>query len=92
MYIATKFNCQADEDLYEISLDGGLNEECGSVTEYGTWYGMMRTYDEYAGVILIEDSQGFVDVMRFDTDKQLDFYWQGIVADVAKWYENTEEE
>ena len=68
----SKFDSELAERLYELSLDSSQDEECGSVQENGTWYGLFR--EEQA--ILSEDSQGFVSVSEFDSDEALEQAWQ----------------
>lgn len=55
------------EKLYEMSLDGGADEECGD-SDWG-WYGLMlKTGIRGASnVILSIDSNGFVDYETFPT-------------------------
>lgn len=36
-----KFSTILDSYVYSVSLDGGCDDECGSV-DCGTWYGLMR--------------------------------------------------
>ncbi len=98
-----KFNTILDSYVYSVSLDGGTDDELGSVSENGRWYGLMRhgrtifrdhdplleTLNETeqdmltsaAGVILTEDSQGFVYVEYFETTETLDAVWSAIVAE-----------
>jgi hypothetical protein len=83
------------------SLDGGCDEEEGSISECGEWYGIMRNgrtifrdhdpmleilnADEQerlisaAGVILREDSNGFVSVTYHNTDEGLELAWSLVV-------------
>lgn len=99
-----KFDTILDEYVYSVSLDGGPDEELGSVSENGTWYGLMRngstifrdhdpmleTLNEAeqelltscAGVIIEEDSQGFVGVTYYDTEAEMDAAWRQIEADM----------
>ena len=37
-----KFSTILDSYVYSVSLDGGADEESGSVSETGRWYGLMR--------------------------------------------------
>jgi hypothetical protein len=96
-----KFSTMLDSYVYSVSLDGGCDEEEGSISESGEWYGVMRngrtifrdhdpmleslTPEEQekltssAGVILREDSQGFVTVDYYDTDDSLELAWSQIV-------------
>ena len=100
-----KFSTILDSYVYSVSLDGGADEECGSV-DGGTWYGLMRNgrtifrdHDPLleslneaeqeqltasAGVIVSEDSQGFVSVEYFETEKDLDAAWAEVEAEVAE--------
>jgi len=97
-----KFNTILDSYVYQVSLDGGCDDEIGSVDE-GGWFGLMRnghtifkdhdplleTLNEAerekltssAGVILSEDSNGFLSVDYFNTDAELDEAWDRIVSD-----------
>jgi hypothetical protein len=95
-----KFNTILDAYVYAVSLDGGCDDEHGSVDETGCWYGLMqngrsifRDHDPLgetlndaereqltscAGVILSEDSQGFVNVEYFDMADELNAAWSEI--------------
>jgi hypothetical protein len=96
-----KFNTILDSYVYSVSLEGGCDEEEGSVSECGEWYGIMRNgrtifrdhdplletlntaeqerLTSSAGVILREDSQGFVTVDYYDPDESLELAWSQIV-------------
>ena len=41
-YALGKFDLEVDAYLYDVSLDGGADEEVGSSTEGAGWYGLMR--------------------------------------------------
>ena len=60
----TKFNSLRDEVVYRASLDGTADETCGSVQEVGFHASLII---DFYGVdyIVIEDSQGFVEVEGF---------------------------
>lgn len=95
-----KFNTILDSYVYQVSLDGGCDDELGSVSENGSWYGLMRhgrtifrdhdpmletlnaveqeALTSAAGVIVYENSDGFVSVDYFDTEKELDSAWDEI--------------
>ena len=93
-----KFNTVLDSLVYDLSLDGGADEETGSVTENG-WYGLMRGpvsvpssnlttseamyLERQAGAILSENDQGFVSVEYFETVGELDEAWAQIEAGLA---------
>lgn len=100
-----KFNTILDSYVYSVSLDGGCDEEEGSVSECGEWYGIMRngrtifrdhdpmletlTPEEQeqltssAGVILREDSNGFVSVTYYDTADSLELAWSQIADEFS---------
>jgi hypothetical protein len=101
-YGSGKFSTILDSYVYQVTLDGGCDEETGS-TDGGSWYGLMRhgrtifrdhdplleslNEDEQtqltacAGVIVREDSDGFVCVHYYDTAKQLDDAWANTLAE-----------
>ena len=85
----SKFATEADEFVWDISLDGGI-EEHGSVDE-GGWYGRIefRSKDiaclvpmmgiEVRYAIISEDDQGFVSVDYFLDRTSCDFAWKAII-------------
>jgi len=97
-----KFNTILDEYVYQVSLDGGCDDEI-SDAEASAWFGLMRngrtifkdhdplleTLNEAeqekltssAGVILSEDSNGFVYVDYYKTEDELNAAWDRIVSD-----------
>ena len=104
-----KFSTILDSYVYSVSLDGGCDEEEGSVSECGEWYGIMRNgrtifrdhdplletlntaeqdqLTSSAGVILREDSNGFVSVTYYDTDESLETAWSQIVDGFREYLE-----
>ena len=108
MYESTKFDSAITEYAYDVSLDGGPDEETGEA-QYSGWYGIMRspilrdggssveplasedveTLKSIAGLILYEDSQGFVYATLFDTKEELETSWNAVCAEIAA---ETEEE
>jgi hypothetical protein len=106
-----KFNTVLDSYVYSVSLDGGCDEEEGSVSECGEWYGVMRNgrtifrdhdplletlnpaeqekLTSSAGVILREDSNGFVSITYYDTDEALETAWSQVAG---AFQEDNEEE
>ena len=96
-----KFNTILDSYVYSVSLDGGADEEEGSVQDTGVWYGIMRNgrtifrdhdplletltpeeqeqLTESAGVIITEDSNGFVYVEYFDSPELMETEWSRII-------------
>ena len=95
-----KFSTILDSYVYQVSLDGGCDDENGSVSENGRWYGLMRrgrsifrNHDplletlneaeqkqltESAGVILSEDSSGFVSVAYYQSEDALNEAWDRV--------------
>ena len=96
-----KFNTILDSYVYSVSLDGGADEEEGSVQDTGVWYGIMRNgrtifrdhdplletltpeeqeqLTESAGVIITEDSCGFVYVEYFQSPELMETEWSRII-------------
>jgi hypothetical protein len=85
-----KFENKATEIIYEMSLDGGCDEEAGDV-DHGGWFGKMRGpfNDEKgneipglghynAGAILQITSDGFVYSEFFTSQAKLDKKWKKI--------------
>ena len=84
----SKFSSDADEFVWEISMDGGI-EEFGSVDE-GGWYGRIEFSNkdiayllpmgiEANFAIISEDDQGFVSVEYFQDADQCQYEWEQIV-------------
>ncbi len=98
-----KFSTWLDAYVYDVSLDGGAEEETHLG---GSWFGLMRhgstifkdhdplcealtvtereTLTACAGVILREDSDGFVAVTYYDTKEDMDRDWSAIEAESAE--------
>lgn len=83
-----KFACEADEFVWDISLDGGI-EEYGSVDE-GRWYGRIEFSNkdiayllpmeiDASYAIVSEDSQGFVYVEYFQDADKWERAWEEII-------------
>lgn len=77
-----KFDSEETEFYYNITLDGGADEEIGSVDGFG-WYGRVGNF------ILSEDSQGFVDGTKYDTDEEAKQVFATIVTEALRWEEQT---
>lgn len=86
MYGYGKFDDSQDEMAYNAGLDG-CDSETGDVSEYGVWYGLLRDFDGFAGVIISEDSQGFVSCAYYENSDDLSQDWQEIEEEVLLWYE-----
>ena len=65
----SKFSDSTCEALYDMSLDGCLDSECGSVAD-GEWYGLLvcTGIEGAEHAILFEDGQGFVDYDTYETE------------------------
>jgi hypothetical protein len=96
-----KFTTILDQYVYQVSLDGGCDEE-ESFGDGQGWYGIMRNgrtifrdhdplletlnaaeqelLTSSAGVILSEDSQGFVYVSYYEDKERLERKWAEIQA------------
>jgi len=72
------------EMLNEIALDGFLDDQCGSVTEDGNWFGLILQHK----AIIQEDEQGFFDYMIFSSEAVA----QKTFDDIAAQLNETEEE
>ena len=113
-----KFDTILDAYVYDVSLDGGCDEELGESDSFG-WYGLMRADKSFAGdvrreaernqdqdltegewllltgtagVILSEDSQGFVSVEYFDTQAELETAWMELEKAYAETIEDEDED
>jgi len=74
-----KFDSVEAEELYKESLNGGLDDEVGSVSEAG-WFGLMDTF------ILSEDSQGFVSLDSFGNRKEAERAWADVQRQYAEYW------
>lgn len=88
-----KFGSGLAEALHALSLEGSWQDgEAGTVDDIG-WHGLfvfddgvsdyagatgVPECDDWAGAILREDSQGFVDVDTYDTAAELEAAWADV--------------
>ena len=81
----SKFQDETCEQLWNMSLDGCLDGECGGVAEFGEWYGLLLNtgIDGAEHAILREDSQGFVDYDVYDTEEQARKEFERIENEIA---------
>lgn len=62
--------------LYDIVLDGGADDECGSVAEDGVCYALVLDVENEATTfgarhaLVVEDDRGFVSVETFETSTE----------------------
>lgn len=91
---------QLTERLYEMLLEGGADDEMGSVDQNGEAYSLFLglTSKEVGGhigtiraAILCEDSQGFVSGRYFDTDAEAETAWKRIGEEIGEEFEDEEE-
>lgn len=103
-----KFDSDLDAALYELTLDGGADEEVGDAQDFG-WYGLLDAdgesliddlrgmgaeldEDDYqflkkqAGVILFENSQGFVEGTYFQKEEDLKKAWEELQQEAEEFY------
>lgn len=100
-----KFDTVLDSLIWDMTLDGGPDEECGD-SSMGIWYGRLNgpftiTADltraerelvlSSVGIILSEDGQGFVHVEYFDREDQMVKAWTQCEEDAAKFEEQDED-
>src|SRR3970040_678492 len=81
-----KFSDELCEKLYELSLDGGPDDEYGNCSEPPfRWWGLLIKSGVRGAqnAILTEDSQGFVDYETFPSAKQARAALDHIVAEVS---------
>lgn len=108
---SSKFGSVIDELFWQLSLDGGPDEELGESESFG-WYGKMaidrsiiadldraakdagveplneaeRKYVlSHAGVIIFENSQGFVNADFFRSKPEFEGAWQDLEAEYEKF-------
>lgn len=92
-----KFSTYADAYIYELSMDGGADEEVGEA-QYDSWYGLMRgPFDhpqlkKFAGAILFENSQGFVEATFYESKKKLESEWKRVSSEVESEMEEAGED
>lgn len=78
----SKFPNDEVERLYGITLDGGADEEIGSVDGFG-WFARVGT------TILGENEQGFVDYVECLTEREAEQAFATIVTAALLWEEET---
>jgi hypothetical protein len=89
-----KYTDAASEVVHSWTLGSGQSDECGNSTEGDGWFALFRNPDAGtfdgpmgAGVILHENSRGFIQATRFTTEYELDLDWTEIQSE----YEDDEE-
>lgn len=90
----SKFSDDTCEALYEMSLDGCLDGECGDVSTIGEWYGLLvdTGIEGAEHAILREDGQGFVDYDVYDSRGAARVKFDGIERDILSEREDEEDE
>lgn len=79
----SKFDSRLAENLYEDSLEGGADDDIGSVDELG-WFGLF----EEEKAILSEDGQGFVYLNEYGDQEALDKAWNEIIDQYNQYWKN----
>lgn len=81
-----KYSSRECEILYERSLEGAMEEQCGDVDGYG-WFCYMKDtgIKGYEFVILSCDIQGFVNHITFTNLDDLTKYWETIKNKVEEF-------
>jgi len=83
----SKFQDETCEKLWDLSLDGCLNDECGNVAD-GEWYGLLINtgIDGAEHAIITQDGQGFVEYAAYDTEEQARKEYDRIEREIAAEY------
>jgi len=88
-----KFNTILDSLVYDLSLDGGPDEETGDVSETGTWYGLLRGSVEISADVLSVAGETLTDSEKAFLSRQLGAILsendQGFVS--VEYFESAEE-
>lgn len=86
-----KFDNEITEKLYELSLDGMVDEELGDVQDFG-WYGLMKDtgVPDASYAILHEDSQGFVYSYTYPSLEEVIIVWTKLEEEERLFYERKE--
>jgi hypothetical protein len=63
-----KFNNELDRLIYELTLDGGHDEECGSVDDIGYWAALIYDGDELADALDFDGSASRTPNQRYLAD------------------------
>ena len=61
-----KFVDATGEMLNDIAMNGFLDDQFGSITEEGVWFGLILEHK----AIIQEDDQGFFDYIIFETEAE----------------------
>jgi hypothetical protein len=80
------------ERLYEMSLEFGQTDDCGSVEDIG-WHCLFTELDKadlgdldgVVAAILSEDSQGFVSATYFETEADARAAWQDLQTEYDRF-------
>lgn len=90
LYGLGKFDTILDSYVYDVSMDG-TDEECGSVSEYGEWYGIMRN-----GKTIFRDGDPMLEQLTTEEREQLEssagvILYEGSNGFVSVTYYDTED-
>ena len=97
-----KFDSNVEEFVYEKVMDGWSSEELGESESFGHYdlvlFGKPVTVKQDTGdwsfvaAIMKEDSQGFISVDYFDTDKEAKDAWSQIEKEYENFFEDEDSE
>lgn len=80
-----KFCCGDCEKLYSESPE----DQVGSVTENGHWYGLYLSDDDEPATIVSENCEGFVSCDQYESDEEAQERFKEISEEVNKYYSET---
>ena len=95
------FNSTFARILYEMSIDGGADEEAGDVESAIGWNGLFTGLGEYnikengepvIGAMIYQDSDGFFGYETYSNEKEMRDDWNNIVAEEEKYNEEDNED
>ena len=88
----TKFSDETCEALYDLSLDGCLDGECGNVAD-GEWYGLLLNteVEDAEHAILFENGQGFVEYTVYESEEQARKEFERVENEIAAEYTENDE-
>lgn len=80
----SKFSDETCEALWDLTLDGAHDEECGD-SSFDRWYGLCLNtgIDGAEHAIVHEDTQGFVDYETYDSAQEARSEFERIEREIA---------
>lgn len=83
----SKFDSNLDEYVYDLTLEGGCDEEAGSVDENGMWWGLMRGPFETPQSFDLDQEE--IDLLTLQAGCMVSVDSQGFVY--VQWFDTPEE-